>query len=304
MGDVRRSWLIVPADRPEELAKARENPPDVVVLDLEYTVPPKSKEKARNALDGDIHSLYRAFPDLFVRVDWKARWADVRAAIYPGLKGFVLPGPKTVDEIKELDELVGRMEHERGVVPGSLEFVLMLESAKGFWNALDLAQASPRVTALGVGRIDLTMELGPEPSGDFRLARFLMSRTLTAARGADIQPLGAHFVVGSRGGVASYEATLKAAREAWRMGFTGYIAATPEQVSALNEGFTPSADYLKTAENVLKSYTAEDALNVDVNGEIYDIFKAERLNDIIAYAEACKVYDNEKKEAIKQVMKC
>jgi citrate lyase subunit beta/citryl-CoA lyase len=300
MGEIRRSWLIIPADRPEELAKARENPPDVLVLDLEYTVPPKSKEKARNAINGDIHSLYRAFPDLFVRVDWKARWADVRAAIYPSLKGFIFPGPETVDEIKELDELVGRLEHERGVVPGSLEFVLMLESAKGFWNAIDLVQSSPRVTALGVGRIDLTME----PSGEVRLARFLMSRTLLAARANDIQPLGAHFIAGSRGGVASYEATLKAVREGWQMGFTGYIAATPEQVAALNEGFTPSAGYAKKAEDVLKSYTADDALNVEVNGQNWDIFKAERLNDIIADAEACKVYDKEKKEAIKQVMKC
>ena len=32
----------------------------------------------------------------------------------------------------------------------------MLESAKGFWNAAELAAASPRVTTLGVGRIDLT----------------------------------------------------------------------------------------------------------------------------------------------------
>lgn len=304
MADIRRSWLIVPADRPEELAKARENPPDVVVLDLEYTVPPRSKEKARNALNGDIHSLYRAFPDLFVRVDWTTRWTDVRAAVYPGLKGFVLPGPETVEEIKELDELAGRMEHERGVVPGSLEFVLMLESAKGFWNALDLAQASPRVTALGVGRIDLTMELGAEPSGEFRLARFLMTRTLLAARGTDIQPLGAHFIAGSRGGVASEKATVKAAREGWQMGFTGYFAATAEQVKALSEGFIPPAGYVKKAEDVLKSYTADDALNVEVNRQNWDIFKAERLNDIIEYAEACKAYEKEKKEAIKQVMKC
>ena len=88
------------------------------------------------------------------------------------------------------------------------------------------------------------------------------------------------------------------------MGFTGYIAEMPEQVAALNEGFTPSANYVKKAEAILKSYTADDTLNVEINGELWDIFKAERLNDIIADAEACKVYDKEKKEAIKQVMKC
>ncbi len=303
MNGLRRSWMIVPADKPEEIAKAKDYQPDVLVLDLEYTVPPKNKEKARAGLNDNIHALYRAFPDLFVRADWNTRWADVRAAVYPGLKGFVLPGPEQVDEIKELDALADRLEHERGVVPGSLEFVLMLETPKGFWNVLDLANASPRVSAVGVGRIDLTMELGPEPSGEFRLTRFLMSRTLTAARGAGKQPLGAHFTAGSRGGAASKEATLRAAREGWQMGFTGCIAAAPEQVPALNEGFTPSADYVKHAADILKTYESDEATEVDVNGRLYDVMKAVRIDDILEYAAACENADKEKIAAAKQVTK-
>ncbi len=303
MTQVRRSWMVVPADKPEEIALAQGYLPDVLVLDLEYTIPPKNKEKARVNLNDRIHNLYRTFPELFVRLDWNTRWADVRAAVYPGLKGFVLPGPEIVDEIAELDTIVSRLEHERGVVPGSLEFVLMLESAKGFWNIFDLATASPRVTALGVGRIDLTMELGPEPSGEFRLAKFLMTRTLTAARALGKQPLAAHFVAGSRGGIASKEATLKAAREGWQMGFTGYIAATPEQVPALNEGFTPSANYVKNAENIRKARTDGNAANVEVNGQLYDIFKTMRLEDILSFASQGQAQDKEKMETARQVLK-
>ena len=303
MDKVRRSWMVVPADKPEEIALAQGYLPDVLVLDLEYTIPPKNKEKARANLNDSIHNLYRTFPELFVRLDWNTRWADVRAAVYPGLKGFVLPGPEIVDEIAELDTIVSRLEHERGVVPGRLEFVLMLESAKGFWNIFDLATASPRVTTLGVGRIDLTMELGPEPSGEFRLAKFLMTRTLTAARALGKQPLAAHFVAGSRGGVASKEATLKAAREGWQMGFTGYIAATPEQVPALNEGFIPSADYVKNAENIRKARTDGNAANVEVNGQLYDIFKTMRLEDILSFASRSQAQDKEKMETARQVLK-
>ena len=303
MDKVRRSWMVVPADKPEEIALAQGYLPDVLVLDLEYTIPPKNKEKARANLNDSIHNLYRTFPELFVRLDWNTRWADVSAAVYPGLKGFVLPGPEIVDEIAELDTIVSRLEHERGVVPGRLEFVLMLESAKGFWNIFDLAKATPRVTTLGVGRIDLTMELGPEPSGEFRLAKFLMTRTLTAARALGKQPLAAHFVAGSRGGVASKEATLKAAREGWQMGFTGYIAATPEQVPALNEGFIPSADYVKNAENIRKARTDGNAVNVEVNGQLYDIFKTMRLEDILSFASQGQAQDKEKMETARQVLK-
>jgi citrate lyase beta subunit len=113
----------------------------------------------------------------------------------------------------------------------------MLESARGFWNAAALAGASPRVSTLGVGRIDLSMRLGPVPQGEFRLYRFLMTRALVAARMFAKQPLGALWRPGSRGGVAAAEATAKAAREGRVMGYTGCFCATPEQVAPVNAAF-------------------------------------------------------------------
>ena len=233
----RRSWMIVPAHDPSGVMRYQEFKPDVVVLDLEYSVPPKSKEAARAGLGALVTKVGDSQAETFVRIDRETRWADVRAAVHCGIKGIVFPGPEEPAEVAELGELIAAMEKARGVDPGITELVLMLESAKGFWNAATLAQSSPRVTALGVGRIDLTMRLGPVPQGEFRLYRFLMTRTLVAARMLDKQPLGAFWRPGSRGGVASNEITAKAAREAMLMGFTGCLCATSEQVVAVNAGF-------------------------------------------------------------------
>jgi len=233
----RRSWMVVPAHDPAAVMRYEECKPDVVVLDLEYSVPPKAKEAAREGLGALIRKIGESQVDAFVRIDRDTRWADVRAAMYRGIKGIIFPGPDTPEEVAELGELIAAMERERGVDPGTTELVLMLESAKGFWNASALAQASPRVSALGVGRIDLTMRLGPLPQDEFRLYRFLMTRTLVAARMLGKQPLGALWRPGSRGGVATKAGTAKAAREARLMGFTGCVCATPEQVASVNEGF-------------------------------------------------------------------
>ena len=205
----RRSWMIVPAHDAAAAARVAEFKPDVAVLDLEYSVPPKAKEAARSGLAALIRKVGESEAEVFVRVDRETRWADVRAAVHRGIKGIVFPGPEEPEEVSELGELIAAMEKERGVDPGTTELVLMLESAKGFWNAAALAKASPRVTALGVGRIDLTMRLGPVPQGEFRLHRFLMTRALVAARMLDKQPLGAFWRPGSRGGVASKESTGK-----------------------------------------------------------------------------------------------
>jgi hypothetical protein len=65
-----------------------------------------------------------------------------------------------------------------------------------------------------------------------------MTRAVVAARMLGKQPLGAFWRPGSRGGVASTEATLKAAKEGRYIGFTGCLCATREQVAAVNEGFS------------------------------------------------------------------
>jgi len=233
----RRSWMIVSAHDPAALTRYEEFKPDVVVLDLEYSVPPKSKEVARAGLGALIKKIGESPVDTFVRVDRDTRWADVRAAVHRGISGIIFPGPDEPEEVAELGELIAAMEKERGVDSGTTELVLMLESAKGFWNASALAQASPRVTALGVGRIDLTMRLGAVPQNEFRLYRFLMTRALVAARMLGKQPLGALWRPGSRGGVATRAHTAKAAREARLMGFTGCMCAAGEQVASVNEGF-------------------------------------------------------------------
>lgn len=234
----RRSWMIAPAHDVDAVMRYPQVKPDVLVLDLEYSVPPKAKEAARAGLGALIKKIGDTQQDVYVRIARDTRWADVRAAMHRGIKGIVFPGPDTPEEVAEIGELITALEAERGVEPGITQLALILESAKGFWNAAAIARAHERVTALGVGRIDLTMRLGPVPQNEFRLHRFLMTRTLVAARMLGKQPLGALWRPDSRGGVASNAATAKAATEARLMGFTGCVCATAEQVAPVNDSFS------------------------------------------------------------------
>ena len=42
--NLRRSWMILPTHKPEEVMRFQEYQPDVAVLDLEYSVPPSEKD--------------------------------------------------------------------------------------------------------------------------------------------------------------------------------------------------------------------------------------------------------------------
>src|SRR5258706_14976936 len=102
----RRSWMILPAHDPVEVMRYQELKPDVVVLDLEYLVPPKSKEVARAALGTLLRKIGDSQANAFVRIDRETRWADVRAAMYRGIKGIIFPGPEEPEEVVELGELI------------------------------------------------------------------------------------------------------------------------------------------------------------------------------------------------------
>ena len=238
MRSARRSWLVVAADDPAAAERAQACAADVVVLDLEYSVAPRNKQAARLAVKQVAGALADGPADVFVRIDRETRWADVDAAVVRGVRGIVFPGPEDPAEVADIDERIGTLERERGVERGLIEQALLLESAPGFWNVATLAQASARVSALGVGRIDLAMQLGPVPQDEFRLYRYLMTRTLVAARTFGKQPLGAHWRPGSRGGLADAGHTARAAREARSMGFEGCICAAPDQVDPVNAGFS------------------------------------------------------------------
>ena len=294
---VRRSWLVIPGCERTPLDYVRKYLPDVLVLDLEYTVPPKRKKEARAALGNTVRGLAQYPSEIFVRVDWKTRWCDVKAAMYPGLRGIVLPGPELEKDVTEIDEFIGACEQERGVVPGTVELALILESARGFQNALSLAKASPRITALGVGRVDLTMNLEPDPEGDFHIYPYLMSRVLTIARASGKQPLGAHWRQGSRGGVDSPEHTLEAARGARRMGFSGCLCAKPEQVAPASGGFTPTKDEVNKLTQILEKF--EKAQNTgqtyaDIGGCLYDAAKAQACRFLLTFARDCAKKDSDK----------
>src|SRR5262245_4211831 len=120
----RRSWMIVPAHDADQAMRNQDFEPDVAVLDLEYSVPPKSKETARSGLRALVNKLGNGQADIFVRIDRETRWADVRSAVYPGVKGVVFPGPEEPEEVVELGELIAAMEKERGLDPGATELVL------------------------------------------------------------------------------------------------------------------------------------------------------------------------------------
>ena len=234
---IRRSWLLVPMSKAEQIAQARESGADVIVLDLVELVAEREKPAARERVQAAIQTARAGGAEVFAQIDPESLDADLHACVWPGLGGVVVSRAESPQQIVEIDELLGRLENERGIPPDTLKVIAALETARGNHAAYDIGRASRRVWGLTLGRADLVMDLRPEPSGEIHLMSYLMQRLIIIARAVGVTPIGAWWRAPDRGLLATPENTAQAAQRGRAIGFKGAMCLRANQVEPLNRAF-------------------------------------------------------------------
>src|SRR5262249_31818137 len=220
-----------------------------------------------------INALQGCGADIFAQVAPEVLYADLQACVWPGLTGVVITRLESPGQVAEASALLSQCEDARGILPGTLEVVAALETAPGNYAAYDICRASPRVSGLTLGRADLIMDLRPEPSGELHLMPYLMQRLITVAHAAGVTPIGAWWRAPGRGLLATRDNPYQAARRGRAIGFQGSLCILDNQVAPLNRGFTPVAEEVEAARQVLAAYqagTAQGAAAVKQGDRIID----------------------------------
>ena len=246
---MRRSYLFVPGNRPDRYAKACATRAHAVIVDLEDAVAPADKRSARDALVDWLAEDRR----VMVRVNAPAtEWFDddVRACTNPGVIAIVLPKAERAEDIARANALCG----DRPVLP-------LIESARGLWNALAVAQA-PSVEALLFGALDFQADLGATDD-DLLYAR---SQLVVASRVAGI---GAP-VDGVTQSIGDQELLRRDCQRARQLGFAGKLCIHPNQVDIVNRCFSPSADDLTWAQRVVDAFAASSGNAAVLDGKMID----------------------------------
>jgi citrate lyase subunit beta/citryl-CoA lyase len=181
-----------------------------------------------------------------------------------------------------------------------LQIVAVLDTAKGNYNALEIARASYRIWGLTPGRADLVMDLRPEPSGELHLMPYLMQRLITVANAAGVVPLGAWWCAPARGLLANPDDTHAAAVRGRHIGFKGALCLREHQVEPLNRGFTPTRSEIQEARELIADYqagTQNGSAVVRRQDRIIDLPTVSQASQLLAYADACAERDAGKTQA-------
>ena len=293
----RRSSLILPINVPRFVEKAALRGADAITLDLEDSVPPAEKGNARRLVQAALALAARGGAEVLVRVnnDPAHLWADVDAAVHPGLDGIALPKAESPEQIGELVSRVEALERARGLPAGHVRLSLALETPRGVLRAESIAAASDRIATLGVGVEDYCLELGVEPSPDGAEMVYPVARVATIAKAAGNQPTG---LVGSIADFRDLRAFEASATRARQLGVEGAGCIHPDQVAVLNRVFSPDPDKVAYARRVVEAF--EEGLkrgtaSVTIDGKMVDIPVVRRAEVILARARI--VEDTEKRKA-------
>ncbi len=297
---VRRSSLIMPVNVPAFVEKAHLRGADAIVLDLEDSVPPAEKARARTLVKAAIPLVARGGADVLVRVNrpWELQQDDLEAIVWPGLAGIAYPKPETVEELQRADHLIGRLEQERGIPPGTVRIGTSIESVAGFFNVRALAGATPRLVSIGLGSEDFTLDLEIEPTADGTELLYGKLFMVLLARQAGLYPMGTMRTIAD---YRDLDGLRRAIRTARSVGYRGSSCIHPSNVPPLNEGFSPNPDEVAHARRVIEVYEEAEAqgrASVGLAGKMIDIPVVERARRVLARAARIAAFEERKRAAL------
>lgn len=283
-----RSMLFVPVTVEKFVNTSADRGADGIILDLEDAVAPSEKDRARSLIADAIPQVSRKGADVVVRVNrpWRLLVRDLEAAVIPGVAALMLTKVDSPEHVLACAEIVAELEAERGLKQGAVQFIVLVETAAGFFRIEAIAKSHPRVVGLSLGTEDFTADVGmlPDPEG----LLYPKQHTLFAARAAGILPMG---FVGSIADFRDQDAFRAIVRRSKRLGFVAASAIHPLQVPVLNEEFSPTPAEVERAERMIAAYDAAFAQGlgaVQFEGAMIDVPVVQRAQNVLARAAAIR----------------
>ena len=278
---MRRSVMITPGHRSERLAKAVGLAADSLIFDLEDAVPPARKSEARAVVAQALTELSFGRRERAIRLNaiGSADFiADMAALPWASIDAVMLPKVERAEDLQKLDAALDAAAPERDIA-----VIATLETPRGILNALQIADASPRLAAFFLGPGDYTMQTGGRITP--RVLEFPRQMLVAAAGAVGAQALDAPYLADLR----DVTATRQDAEAARELGFSGKVVFHPDQIAPVNDAFTPGAEEVAKAKRYIAAFQEAAAKGENlayVDGTFIAMDLVPNMERIVALAEA------------------
>jgi citrate lyase subunit beta/citryl-CoA lyase len=286
---ILRSPLFVPGNKANMLEKALTVAPDALVPDMEDSVPAAEKANARETTAQFLPRLAATGRPVIPRVNaLETEWieADLEAVVGPHVFGVSVGKVRRAGDIATISRLIGALESRAGMLVGTLHLVPWIETAEAIVNVAEICRASERIVAVAFGGEDFTNEMGIERLEDESQIAYARQALCVAARAAHVLALDTpHLKLRDLDGLRASSLRGKS------IGFKGRFAIHPEQIDALNECFSPSAQEVAHAERVVAAYEEAERrgrASTSLDGWVIDVPVVKRARALLDLARRAR----------------
>ena len=282
----RRSVLYMPGSNVRALEKAKTLPVDGVIVDLEDSVAPETKETARKQAADAVKAGGFGGREVFIRINgvdspWHAD--DLSAAARAAPDVILVPKVSTPDTL----ELIGRRLLDMGTDRKTRVWA-MIETPLAIFNILSIAaearDSETRLSGFVMGTNDLAKDTRARLVPGRAPMLPWLSMCVAAARihGIDILD-GVYNDIGNADGF------INECRQGVDLGFDGKTLIHPSQIEPCHTAFSPSPAEVEWARKMIEAFDLPENRGkgvVSIDGRMVERLHADMARRTVAIAEA------------------
>jgi citrate lyase subunit beta / citryl-CoA lyase len=282
----RRSLLFMPGSNARALEKARSLPADGLILDLEDSVAPEAKARARDQIAQAVMAKGFGKREILIRTNGldTSWWADdvaMAGAVEPD--GILVP---KVSSIEDLDKIGSRLK-EIGA-GAKVKVWAMIETARAVLDADKLAASArdpkTRLAGFVFGPNDISRETRIRMLPGRAAMIPMITHCILAAHAHGLEMLDGPY--GDIGNLDGFAAECAQGRD---LGFDGKTLIHPSHIDACNAVFTPPAEDVAEARKIIAAFELPENVSrgaIQLDGRMVERLHAEMARRTIAIADA------------------
>jgi len=249
-----RSLMFVPAHNPKLLDSSLRRDADVLLLDIEDSVPVVDKQQARDNIKEFVTRPEAKGKLIFPRVNDRESGEllkDLYELTVDGISGFMYPKSTKEEDVYFVGKLLETIEYEKGIPVGTFKLIPLIETAGAIVNIKEICTACTRVVAVAFGCEDYVTDLGGKHDAEGQSIFYARNAIVNAARFAGVAPIDTvHIKVHD---LEDLERNLILSKN---LGFEGMLVLNPKELPLVNQYFSPSEEEIAWAEEMVQ-LTAE-----------------------------------------------
>jgi citrate lyase subunit beta-like protein len=176
---------------------------------------------------------------------------DLAAALDAEPDSIVVPKIESAEQVRWISERIEEFELDDNRNVGSIRMLIGVETAKGIMHLKEIAESDKRLDAIIFGAEDYAASIGARRTKEGTEVLYARQAVVTACAANDLQAIDMVFIN------FQDEAGLHAeAEQGAGFGFSGKQIIHPNQVTTVQEAYTPSFQSIEYAKRIVESFEA------------------------------------------------